>query len=395
MTPTTNGCISLIVHFGEPEGCDEDIVQGEPSQIESAILAPFGDITFTFNTGCLEPGQGAIHFYMFTTSAPKLGTVTVIDNYSAPGNGQPAQSSTSVAAYVPDIPPDPPPWLYPVNFPFPYPFFQGLLSSNNVPFGLLTGSYQFQLQLQTSLSGNVLAVTPAVTQTVQVVNGLFNVPMPFDPISMSDGADRWLNISVRPDDPNLPAVQFTPITPLQINPTPQAFYAYTAGVVADLSPGQAVTSLNGLTDTVNLQAGNGIALAASGNTITISAPGANSDRNIKTDFAGVNAETILDKLAALSIQSWRYTNEVAGVRHVGPMAQDFKSAFGLGSSDKIIGFVDEEGVALAAIQGLNQKLEAQAKEKDAQIAGLKQQNQMLEKRLDNLEQAVKSIQQTK
>jgi phage shock protein A len=52
-------------------------------------------------------------------------------------------------------------------------------------------------------------------------------------------------------------------------------------------------------------------------------------------------------------------------------------------------------VALAAIQGLNQKLEAQAKQKDAQIADLKQQNAMLEKRLDNLEQAVKTIQQQK
>jgi cell division protein FtsB len=77
------------------------------------------------------------------------------------------------------------------------------------------------------------------------------------------------------------------------------------------------------------------------------------------------------------------------------MAQDFKAAFGLGNNDKIIGFVDEQGVALAAIQGLNQKLEAQAKQKDAQIADLKQQNAMLEKRLDNLEQAVKTIQQQK
>ena len=50
------------------------------------------------------------------------------------------------------------------------------------------------------------------------------------------------------------------------------------------------------------------------------------------------------------------------------VAQDFHAAFGLGDSDKAIGTVDETGVALAAIQGLNQKLNA----KDAEIEALKQ-----------------------
>jgi hypothetical protein len=40
------------------------------------------------------------------------------------------------------------------------------------------------------------------------------------------------------------------------------------------------------------------------------------------------------------------------------MAQDFHAAFGLnGADDKHIATVDADGVALAAIQGLNQKLE--------------------------------------
>jgi hypothetical protein len=53
-----------------------------------------------------------------------------------------------------------------------------------------------------------------VTQTVQVANGLFNVPLPFDPIAMGDGSVRWLNIGVRPS--SLPAVQFTPLTRLPL-----------------------------------------------------------------------------------------------------------------------------------------------------------------------------------
>ena len=44
------------------------------------------------------------------------------------------------------------------------------------------------------------------------------------------------------------------------------------------------------------------------------------------------------------------------------MAQDFYAAFGIGADDKHISAVDEGGVALAAIQGLNQKLN----EKDAE-----------------------------
>ena len=64
-------------------------------------------------------------------------------------------------------------------------------------------------------------------------------------------------------------------------------------MVADLTPGQAVTSLNGLTDAVNLQAGSGIILGTNGNTILVSAqPGVPSDRNLKTDFAAVKPEDI-------------------------------------------------------------------------------------------------------
>ena len=82
----------------------------------------------------------------------------------------------------------------------------------------------------------------------------------------------------------------------------------------------------------------------------------------------------------------------AGQKHLGPVAQDFHAAFGLnGSDDKHISVVDENGVALAAIQGLNQKLN----EKDSEIQKLKQQNETLEKRLDNLEQMIKSTKETK
>jgi beta-xylosidase len=59
------------------------------------------------------------------------------------------------------------------------------------------------------------------------------------------------------------------------------------------------------------------------------------------------------------------------VRHLGPVAQDFHAAFGLGSDDRHIATVDADGVALAAIQGLNRKVEAENTALKQEIAELK------------------------
>jgi hypothetical protein len=231
---------------------------------------------------------------------------------------------------------------------------------------------------------------------------LFNLPLPFDPVAMGDGSVRWLKLGVRPT--LVPAVQFTPLSsPFALTPTPQAYYAYSAGTVADLAPGQAVTSLNGLTDAVILQAGSGIVLGTNGNTLIVGAqPGTGSDRNIKTDFTKVNSQDILARLVALPISGWRYTNEVTGIRHVGPMAQDFRSAFGLGHGDKLIEFVDAQGVAMAAIQGLNEKVETESQRSEAdnrqsevRIQELETENADLKARLEKLEELVNSTKEGK
>jgi hypothetical protein len=112
-----------------------------------------------------------------------------------------------------------------------------------------------------------------------------------------------------------------------------------------------------------------------------------SDRNAKKDFAPVDSRAILEKLVSMPITQWHYKWEAQDITpHIGPMAQDFKAAFYPGSDDKSITTQEADGVALAAIQGLNQKLEKQVKEKDAAIESLKSQNQSMEKRLEALEQ---------
>jgi len=79
-----------------------------------------------------------------------------------------------------------------------------------------------------------------------------------------------------------------------------------------------------------------------------------SDRNMKTAIVPLDDATILKKVAALPVSTWSYTTE-RGVRHAGPMAQDFYAAFGVGEDDRHITSIDEDGVALAAIKGLYER----------------------------------------
>jgi len=106
----------------------------------------------------------------------------------------------------------------------------------------------------------------------------------------------------------------------------------------------------------------------------------NSDRNAKQDFEPVPSSQILDRLSQLPVSEWSYKSD-SETRHIGPMAQDFYAAFKIGTDDKHIAPIDEGGVALAAIQGLNQKLEQQLQQKETEIAELKQRMDKLERLL--------------
>ena len=102
-----------------------------------------------------------------------------------------------------------------------------------------------------------------------------------------------------------------------------------------------------------------------------------SDRNVKSGFEAVDPEAILEEVAGLPITRWHYNND-PGTAHLGPVAQDFHEKFGLGADDKHITTVDADGVALAALQGLNQKLEKKLGEKEQEISDLKTRLEKLE-----------------
>jgi len=91
-----------------------------------------------------------------------------------------------------------------------------------------------------------------------------------------------------------------------------------------------------------------------------------SDRNLKSNFAAVDSQAILERVAKLQIESWNYNFQGEGIRHIGPMAQDFYQTFNVGEDDRHINMVDANGVVLAAIQALYGKVQ----EKDRQIEAL-------------------------
>jgi len=115
-------------------------------------------------------------------------------------------------------------------------------------------------------------------------------------------------------------------------------------------------------------------LLANSSGVTVSGTFNNdSDRNVKQDFSPVSQAEILEKVAQLPISEWSYKQDAA-TRHIGPMGQDFYSIFNIGTDEKHIAPIDEGGVALAAIQGLNQKLE----QKETEIIELKARLERLE-----------------
>jgi hypothetical protein len=109
-----------------------------------------------------------------------------------------------------------------------------------------------------------------------------------------------------------------------------------------------------------------------------------SDVNRKHLFQRVAGEDVLTRLRSLPITTWTYKVEDASVRHLGPTAQDFHAAFGLGSDNTTIAGVDEAGVALAAAQALDARTLAQQQ----RIEALEAENAALRARMERLEALV-------
>ena len=155
--------------------------------------------------------------------------------------------------------------------------------------------------------------------------------------------------------------------------------------------GTATTSTNNNSVTMRASGGYRLFSTTANAAFAYLAPGSGSwtslsDRNAKEHFESVNPVDVLDRVAALPLNTWNYKTQPASIRHIGPTAQDFKAAFAVGETDTGISTVDEGGVALAAIQGLNRKVddkETKIQEQATEINELKARLDRLEKLISN------------
>lgn len=105
-----------------------------------------------------------------------------------------------------------------------------------------------------------------------------------------------------------------------------------------------------------------------------------SDASAKENFQPVDGEELLNQVAQLAITRWNYKGN-AGVSHIGPTAQDFQAAFGVGSDGKSISTIDPAGIALAATKELAQQLKNKAERIDELESRVHQLQVLVEKLL--------------
>ncbi len=117
---------------------------------------------------------------------------------------------------------------------------------------------------------------------------------------------------------------------------------------------------------------------AGGCSLTVPSSGwaCSSDRALKTNIRPLDALDVLGRVLSMSVTRWSFKG-AEPYTHIGPMAQDFKAAFGLGGDDRTISAMDAAGVALSAIQGLHQKLG----ERDRRIDQLERANRAMQRDL--------------
>jgi len=111
-----------------------------------------------------------------------------------------------------------------------------------------------------------------------------------------------------------------------------------------------------------------------------------SARSAKQNITPVDGQRVLEAVSELEISRWEYESR-DGVDHMGPMAGEFHEAFGLGDDPETIGHVDADGVALAAIQGLADRLDG----KDDRIEELEAELDGKAARIDDLEERLAAM----
>jgi hypothetical protein len=117
-------------------------------------------------------------------------------------------------------------------------------------------------------------------------------------------------------------------------------------------------------------AANGNTPGAGGNVgcdLTVAVPSwtCASSRTLKENYLAVDGEDVLARIRAMPITTWSMIGGDRSVRHLGPVAEDFYHAFGLGLGETTIGLGDIDGVNLAGVKALEARTAELRREMDA------------------------------
>jgi len=112
-----------------------------------------------------------------------------------------------------------------------------------------------------------------------------------------------------------------------------------------------------------------------------------SDVRSKHRFRELDGDDVLTRIAAMPVTEWSYKAQSDAIRHIGPTAQDFHAAFGLGEDPLRIGTLDADGVALAGVKAL----EARTRLLPERAATLEADNASLRAEIESLRVHVASL----
>ena len=263
------------------------------------------------------------------------------------------------------------------------------------------GIYTFAFGDQNVATGTAavaLGSSSSATGTISLAMGLRNTAASFGSIAI--GRNAWAGSSFRgaPNNGGSAAAIGSFVTADAERGFALGFRASTAGHEGAFVWGGSLDAANATTDSVQAVAdGEFVARAPGGfrfrtnNTLTTGcnlAAGSgvfscSSSRHLKHGFRDVDGEDVLARIRGIPVTTWSYDAEGGQVRHMGPFAEDFRAAFGLGTDDTSIGLLDIDGVNFAAVKALEERT-AQLAERTARV-------EALEARVAELETLVRQL----
>lgn len=128
---------------------------------------------------------------------------------------------------------------------------------------------------------------------------------------------------------------------------------------------------------------NGVSLAPGGGSWNMI-----SDQNKKDNILLLNPNAFKPRFHDLNVYAWNYKSNPT--THVGPMAQDFFAAFGVGELNTYINMLDADGVALLGIKLLKQEIDDKSTSEE-KISETENQIENEKSELDELEKRIKEL----